>query len=330
MKSYLLFPNNAGDLGDKIFASPYGLLRDQLRTKNIELHTYDLGDLATADKVLCFNHRPAAYAACRRAGLRPDQLVLFLMEPKPVIATQYQPSVWDKYGTVFTFLDNLVDNTKFFKMFYPQGQALMANLPGWNDRNFLTLMNANKYSYVPNELYSLRREAIRYFERAKDFDLYGFDWKRNGALTIGAAAQAFTSGRWIRYAADVAAGWHTSPRYLGTVDDKRATIAKYKFALAFENEAGTQGYITEKIFDCLFAGTVPIYRGAENITAYIPANCFIDQRDYPSFQALDQRLWAMSVDDWQSYHDAGQAFLRSPQFQPWQPANVFSAMINHL
>lgn len=200
---------------------------------------------------------------------------------------------------------------------------LVDQLPAWSDRKFLTLMNGNKYSYVQNELYSLRRKAIRHFEKRDDFDLYGFDWNKNGALTLGAAVQAFKSGQWFRYGFDVITGWHHSPRYLGTVEDKRATIAKYKFAIAVENEQKTQGYVTEKIFDCLFAGTVPVYLGAENITDYIPATCFIDLRSYPSMNALEKRLRSMTEAEWHSYHQAGQQFLRSEQFQRWSPAEVF-------
>ena len=36
------------------------------------------------------------------------------------------------------------------------------------------------------------------------------------------------------------------------------------------------GYVTEKIFDAFKAGCVPVYWGAENITKYVPAECFID------------------------------------------------------
>ena len=51
----------------------------------------------------------------------------------------------------------------------------MENFPNFKDRKFLTLINANKYSYVKGELYSLRRKAILFFEEKcpKRFDLYG-------------------------------------------------------------------------------------------------------------------------------------------------------------
>ena len=48
------------------------------------------------------------------------------------------------------------------------------------------------------------------------------------------------------------------------------------FAICYENARDIPGYITEKIFDCFFAGCVPIYwGGAPNVTDHIPANTFI-------------------------------------------------------
>jgi len=38
---------------------------------------------------------------------------------------------------------------------------------------------------------------------------------------------------------------------------------KYKFALAFENIKDTIGGVSEKIYDCICAGIVPIYYGSK-------------------------------------------------------------------
>jgi hypothetical protein len=53
---------------------------------------------------------------------------------------------------------------------------------------------------------------------------------------------------------------------------------KYKFIICYENSY-TDGYITEKIFNCFFAKTIPIYKGSEKITNYINENSFINGRD---------------------------------------------------
>lgn len=49
---------------------------------------------------------------------------------------------------------------------------------------------------------------------------------------------------------------------------------KYKFILCFENSYGN-GYITEKIFNCFFAKTIPIYKGSPIIENYINIDAFI-------------------------------------------------------
>jgi hypothetical protein len=53
---------------------------------------------------------------------------------------------------------------------------------------------------------------------------------------------------------------------------------KYKFIICYENSYA-DGYITEKIFNCFFAKTIPIYKGSEKITNYINKNSFINGRD---------------------------------------------------
>jgi hypothetical protein len=49
---------------------------------------------------------------------------------------------------------------------------------------------------------------------------------------------------------------------------------KYKFILCFENSYNN-GYITEKIFNCLFSKSIPIYKGSPIIGKYINNSAFI-------------------------------------------------------
>ncbi len=59
-------------------------------------------------------------------------------------------------------------------------------------------------------------------------------------------------------------------------DTKLETMATYKFTLAFENSI-TRDYVTEKFFDPMIAGSVPVYLGAPNIEEFAPGErCFVD------------------------------------------------------
>lgn len=53
---------------------------------------------------------------------------------------------------------------------------------------------------------------------------------------------------------------------------------RYKFVFVCENSTNN-GYITEKIFNCYFAQTIPIYSGSQNIEYYFNAGSFINLND---------------------------------------------------
>ncbi len=60
---------------------------------------------------------------------------------------------------------------------------------------------------------------------------------------------------------------------------KLETIGRYRFCLAVENSI-EQDYVTEKIYDCLGAGTVPIYLGAPNVDEFAPPGSYVNAADF--------------------------------------------------
>lgn len=86
---------------------------------------------------------------------------------------------------------------------------------------------------------------------------------------------------------------------------KLATMARYKFCLALEN-ALEPDYVTEKFFDPLLVGTVPVYRGAPNVSGFAPGkDAFINAADFSSTTELARYLENLDRDD-----KAYQRFLR--------------------
>jgi hypothetical protein len=110
-------------------------------------------------------------------------------------------------------------------------------------------------------------------------------------------------------------------------DQKIQILGGYKFCIAFENCTDCKGYITEKIWDCYFAGTVPIYWGADNITEYIPKELFIDMRDFKNFEGLYEHLKKFSQKDYEEYIKNLAGFLKSEKAQQWSEERVIKKII---
>ena len=94
---------------------------------------------------------------------------------------------------------------------------------------------------------------------------------------------------------------------------KMDTIAQYKFTIAFEN-AIARDYVTEKFYDPLIAGSVPIYLGAPNIEDFAPGDrCFINVSDWDGPESLARYILELSEDEalYQAYFD-----WKSKPFKP--------------
>ncbi len=78
---------------------------------------------------------------------------------------------------------------------------------------------------------------------------------------------------------------------------KLSVLSQYKFNLAYENSIETD-YITEKFFDPLLAGCVPVYMGAPNVDEYAPGDhCYIHAADFNGPKELAEYLLALNEDD---------------------------------
>ena len=78
---------------------------------------------------------------------------------------------------------------------------------------------------------------------------------------------------------------------------KREFIKKYKFTIAFENTRA-KGYTTEKLWDPLLVGSIPIYWGNPEIGEYVNKDCMIDCRDFDDdFSAVIERVKEIDQDE---------------------------------
>ena len=182
----------------------------------------------------------------------------------------------------------------YFNYFYYRGDDFVHPAFDAPKKKFLAMVNTNALPHsLANELYGERLRAIRYFSPVPGFDLYGYGWDAMPRHPF-----YFSYGRYVKKV------------FRGEVDDKVGKLSEYRFALCFEN-CSYPGYVSEKIFDCLAAGCVPIYLGAPDITDIVPAECFIDFRKFNGdYAALHRFLDSRTETDMQNYRAAIKRFLQ--------------------
>mmetsp|Transcript_5002 Transcript_5002/g.8284 ORF Transcript_5002/g.8284 Transcript_5002/m.8284 type:complete len:412 (-) Transcript_5002:12-1247(-) len=75
---------------------------------------------------------------------------------------------------------------------------------------------------------------------------------------------------------------------------KKCLMRRFMFVLAFENSA-FQGYVTEKLFEPFESGTVPVYRGAPDVSLYAPGvHSYIDTWSFTGPTDLANHLLLLS------------------------------------
>lgn len=295
---------------DNVFA-PFIKLKNEFHDYGFELSTVDLISIEEADIVI-YHNMPSLLPREKDK----DKSYIILYESELIRPDNYDLEKHSHFNKIFTWHDEFVDNIKYFKInishLFPK--AINKKLIR---KKLCTLIAGNKSKKHPLELYSKRIEAIRWFEKnhIDDFDLYGVGWDKynfSGPKVVRALnrvpclAMAFL--------------WVSNKKYLsykGMVDNKKEVMEKYRFSICYENARDIPGYITEKIFDSFFAGCVPIYWGASNISEYIPKSCFIDKRDFHSYEQLYIYIKNMGDCEYLEYLDAIEGYLNGEDCYPY-------------
>jgi len=317
--NYTCFANNqafnpaAYGIGEDLGA-PLILLKEKLKQKGYVLETLDMDRPENYDAFI-FSDVPKPEVCCVDLNSIPkEKKILILSECEMIYKPNARTDLLDEYKTVFSYNDYLVKVCGYKKLCLPNKIKSPIYIP-FCDKKFSTLIAGNKRSCEKGELYSERLNAIRFMEgkHHNNFDFYGFGW---GIRTFTGIKPIRALNR-IDFLRRFFAEKHIS--YKGGVKKKLETLSKYKFCFCFENTKSILGYISEKIWDCFFAGCVPVYYGAPNIRDYIPSEVFIDFRDFASYDELYDFMVNMKEIEYNKYINNINKFLKS------ESARQFSA-----
>lgn len=328
-----LFNVNDGRLNGDAMNAPYAHLRDFFALRGIPVRTADYLP-ERADGVNNIYVSMGNLKGFRKLVRRSDTVLsaFFAMEC-PIV----EPSMYRELGHAQRYFKRIFSWSDGASLSKFTGTPLQLESFRWpqsfsdvheaiwrqTNRKFLVMINANKLPRIYwQELYTERLRAMEFFSRTQEIDLYGMGWD-GPPYRVG---KSWMPGSLRRLQRKLFSYWqclYPDPillaarrAYRGPTPCKAETLGDYTFALCFENMV-LKGWITEKIFDCFFAGTVPIYWGAPDIETYIPQECFIDMRRFGSYQELMGYLKSLNQVNIQKYKEAVREYLRSPQFQPF-------------
>lgn len=319
-----------------LYQEAFSLWKKFAYQQGFELATWDQAPLEKAD-IFWFLDLPPSRREFERicAQLRPKTpLVLQILE-SPVFGTH----AFDSRNTQdfqailsYEYPEVLRSRPGYFHYHLPNQRHQPTSNLAYSDRRGLLLLNSNRVEgwfamrqvglaglpgigkllsgwhcspklfqeVLAGELYSRRRCIARLAETIDShfLDIYGRGW--NGEQISWCPIYPNPSYR----------SWRGIPQL-----SKWTLCEQYRFVLSFENFRGDRGYISEKIFDPLFAGSVPVYLGDEQIEDYIPAEAFIDARNFENDRELLRYLIAFPEEKWQEMKRVGQDFLKSENFK---------------
>lgn len=321
-------------VGDRLMA-PYAHLRARLEERGISVHTADRMPPEQADGTITNLYVSLGISDNYRAIARRRDTVLsaFFAFECPIV----EPSMYRTLADAQHYFRHVFSWSDSSSLERFVGEPLRCELFRWpqsfddvhetiwsrSDRKLLVMINSNKLPRVYwQELYTERVRAMEFFARTGEIDLYGHGWDvpsyRVGTTSVPATVRRLRRSalaQWQRIRPDprlVAARrvWR------GRARSKADTLGNYTFALCFENMV-LKGWITEKIFDCFFAGTIPIYWGAPEIAELVPPEIFIDMREFDGYPELRRFLKTLGPREIGRYKQNAREFLRSSLFWPF-------------
>ena len=236
----------------------------------------------------------------------------YLWQIESPIAIQVPPpqNYVASFQKIFTYAKSAADEKKVIYVPIPYNfEKIIRNYSLQHKKTLVTIVN----TYHTGNLYDLRIKSVQWFleNHPNDILIYGSGWQSLKEKLSPNGQNAFDS------------------QYKGYTDDKIETISTSKFSLAYENTSFPD-YVSEKIFDVMAAGSVPIYAGAPNITDYFPKACFISYNDFKSHEELYQFLTTMDDNTYQKYLNCIQKFMENPEKNPNHYKNVANKVLKHI
>jgi hypothetical protein len=324
---------------------------NNLLLKALSKEGFEIGPPEKASVFLNINHERKFLHNLFQNSRIPK--VLIRTEPISVFPAQYTKRVEDLYDFVVTTGLPKRKTGKFLELPHPYQTKSNPNLPhqieletqiqdsptsgdiftttNWNRRGiFLSLIAANKVSSQNDNNYALRRRFAN-DSVANNLEIYGMLW--NDSLRVKIYHRAAVGFHALRHGTipnlkSLYGGLHKYyGNYKGAPRDKQVIIRESKFSLVIEN---SNTYVSEKLFDALIGGSIPIYYGPD-LSMYGISEEFLVIRHEGTLGELKSRLENIGEKEIFLRLIAIKQFVESVAFQnEWDAKSVFQQIAKEI
>lgn len=303
--------NVSSGAGDDLLL-PFVRLAQQAEQQGIECITVDMANMDTFDAFVFCEMPAKSNEFLQHAVCQQLPRFLIIAENHFICKGNEAYERYAEFSRVFTYNDAALDLENVVKLNYAFDLPRQIPKNFESKDRFSVMICSNHKRDLKDLVYAKRRETIEWFEanQPEAFDLYGLGWER-GTLAFQTRPRLQRTIRKFGLLRFFPTRKYIS--WKGRVDRKRDVLGKYRFGFCYENTDQIPGYITEKIFDVMLAGTVPVYLGAENTPSHVPSACYVNRADFSDDGALYDYLSQMPDVEYRAYLDRIDSFLSSEE-----------------
>jgi hypothetical protein len=313
---------------------------------------YEIVNKSSADLLVAFDHNAKSYRSFIKSGGNPQRAFLVRLEPPAVFPSQYKKRVEELYFKIFTpgWIDSGTGQVNLGWVYrYDEDPVNPGESPTrisdrvgkisadlevlyeeWSKRTILlSMVTGNKVSPLNEANYKIRRKIA--CDLGRDLlDVYGVLWKSSLYTKIkhraGVLKFSLLSGHvpnlWNLYG-----DLFNKYKYThGQIENKQTVLENSKFSIISEN---SNKYISEKLFDALISGTIPLYIGPDLKKSGLPIGIAIQISGTSS--EIVEIINTLSEFEIRRLLANGRAFLTSGQFlNRWTEESVYKLIAEEI
>jgi hypothetical protein len=305
-------------------------------------------DMEKSDIFLLINYSSSAYRKYKTLGKDINKCILLRTEPESIFPAQYKLRVTRKFGLVITTGQQLEEKDNLFYVCHPYSYLKNPNLQmspspsidsileskefddlfnlenWWRRPIIVSLIAGNKVSCQNNSNYALRRKLAANFN-PNLLEVYGEMWNKQYTKKLlhrlGVILHCLRNFTLPNLKSVYGSFFHEYKTFKNKLDDKHSVVKQSKFSLIVEN---SNTYVSEKLFDAMINGSIPIYFGPNLDEIGIPSIKLVLNLN-SSLVQVEKKILSITKLEVLQYLESIKSFLRSDVFlNDWLDQGVYA------